>query len=490
MKNNIKKAFASSLIFLFFCLGACNDKEFIDLKSPTALSPLDYYKTETQIKDAVTGTYAVLREVYSLNYTILAEMPSDNTITVSTNESFDGPFDKLSWTSTQSQIGSFWNSSYKLISRSNTVLSAIDGITFENDEVKKRYIGEVKFLRALMYFNLVRFFGDVPLVTKKIETEEEAYTYSRESAAKIYTQIIQDLTDAENILPTKYTKLDIGRTTKGAAQALLGKVYLQQKNWKSAISSLKKVIDSNVYTLLPNYADVFKVENNNNSEIIFAIQFTGGTNGEGSSFFIDFVPQGSGTTIVTGGIPGSQHLGTEDLFNAFEQGDLRKTITIRPFVVTPTYTQYYTYKFFEVALRGEGSQDWPVIRYSDVLLMYAEALNKDNNTSEALLSSSSTGSSINRVRTRAGLAELLATLTQSQLNLAIEKERRVELAFEGDRWLDLTRNKRFIPVMKDYKTKYNETTMQIDDNSGFKSLYPIPFRERQLNPNLSQNPGY
>jgi hypothetical protein len=141
-------------------------------------------------------------------------------------------------------------------------------------------------------------------------------------------------------------------------------------------------------------------------------------------------------------------------------------------------------------LRGEGSQDWPVIRYSDVLLMYAEALNKDNNTSEALLSSSSTGSSINRVRTRAGLAELLATLTQSQLNLAIEKERRVELAFEGDRWLDLTRNKRFIPVMKDYKTKYNETTMQIDDNSGFKSLYPIPFRERQLNPNLSQNPGY
>lgn len=481
-----------SLVFVLMagCIWASCTKDFIDLNSPSALPPGEYYKNEKQIKDALTGAYGALRTYYASDpYTIVAELPSDNTQTVAENESIVGNMDKLAWTSNTSQFSVVWNNSYNVIASCNIILGQIDPIAFSSSELKTRYIAETKFLRALMYFNLVRFFGDVPLVLKKVETEEEAYSFQRAASGEVYDQIEKDLAEAAGGLPVSYTGTDIGRATRGAALSLLGKVYLEQKKWVDAETTLKQVIDSKVYSLLPVYSDVFDVTKNNNSEIVFAIQFTGGTNAEGSNYFIDFLPAATGTTVVSaGGSPGNRHLGTKDLFDAFEPGDKRKSVAIKSFT-SGSNTYYYTLKFYENTARNEGSQDWPLIRYADVLLMYAEALNEEGKTGNALLPSTQNGP-LNMIRARAGLPEINATLSQTDARLVIEKERRVELCFEGHRLFDLRRTGRMVDVMTAFKSKYNVSTMQVDQGSAYKLLYPIPFREVQLNPKLGQNVGY
>lgn len=493
-KNNIH-----SLLLLIVLLGtAC--KKAINLVPDDQIAATQYYKTPLDIDNALIGAYGNLREIYN-NFYKLAEYPSDNTRTYAESESDSGPFDKFNWLTNNNVIADNYRTGYKTIAAANIVLDRVEGVTYTDANQKKRVIAEAKFLRALMYFNLVRYFGDVPLVLKELTTEAEALAFTRTPVAQVYGQIEKDLTEAApDLLATTLTAAgaptaNAGRATTGAAKSLLGKVYLQQKKWALAATVLGEVVASNVYSILPNVNNVFGLGNDNNSEIVFAAQYAATGNAEGNSYVYVFVPQPS--TGITGVTGASFNSGTLDLFDAFEERpgstlaaplyDLRKGVYIAQYNAG-ALIYYYAKKFvYPVTAPNEGANDWPILRYADVLLMYAEALNNTGRQDLAI-------PLINQIRLRAGLVPKAATMTTEETQLAIEKERRVELCFEGHRWYDLIRWGKAVSTMQAFKLKYTPNdplNAQIDIlGKDFKLLYPIPAREIQLNPNLKQNPGY
>lgn len=473
MKTHYKILF-SALVLLH---SGCSD--FVDLNPPTIVRQDQYFKTQSDFTAAVNGLYSSLRGYYG-NFYQFAELPSDNTEANGYNLA-SADLDQLTWLTNTSSIQSLWLNSYSTIARANIILDRIDAITMDGT-LKEQYKGEAKFVRALMYFNLVQFFGDVPLPLKELQTEEEAYTYARENVGKVYAQIQTDLLEAISALPVDYNASNKGKVTKGAAMGLLGKVYITNKQFAEGAAILKTLVESNTYALLEKYEDVFRVDNPFNKEILFSVQYLGNGNGEGSNFSISFAPFGSGTEITSGGNPAGSNQGTLDLFNAFETGDNRKNVSIMRY---PTTGDPYTRKFLDKPIaNNEGNNDWPVLRYADVLLLYAEALNETGANTGVL-------TPLNAIRTRAGLAAF-PTGSQAELRDLIQKERRVELCFEGHRWFDLLRTKQMLPVMSQYKKKYEGKAYLVEyyQVSEPKYLFPIPFRERSLNPTLTQNNGY
>lgn len=469
-----------AILVLGGLIASCSD--FVDIESPTTVRQDSYFKSVSDFTAAVNGMYNGLRGYYSSFY-LLAEIPSDNA-QINGYTLAQGPLDQLNWLPSTAEIQNQWVNSYSIIARCNTILERIG--QFDMDPgLKKQYQGEARFTRALVYFNLVRFFGDVPLVLKSIESEEEAYTFLRTPVQDVYSQIQSDLLFAADNLPGKYDSNNIGRVTSGAALSLLGKVYVTKGEFDQALPVLNQVVTSNLYKLLPDYEKVFDVGNKNNEEIIFDVQYLGGAGfGEGSNFSIAFAPAGSGTEITSGGSPGSANSGTLDLYNAFEAGDLRKKVSIA-FWPSPD-SLYYTLKFKDRPIAAnEGKSNWPVIRYADILLLLSETRNETGDVAGAL-------NSLNQVRARAGLP-VLNDAGQAELRQAIQRERRVELCFEGHRWFDLLRTGTMLSTMRSYKEKYLKyggylvVNYDITDN---KVLFPIPFREVSVNPGLVQNPGY
>jgi hypothetical protein len=391
-------------------------------------------------------------------------------------------FDKFYLRTTNPLLAERWSDGYKGIYRCNTVLDRIVAVPMD-ETLKKRITGEAKFLRALMYFNLVRMFGDVPLVLKEITDTNEGYTYGRAPVAEVYAQIIGDLSEAELLLPVEYSSANVGRATSGAAKALLGKVYLTRKLYTDAEAKLKEVVDMEnlgIYALLPTYADVFKTANKNGKESVFAVQYKKGNLGEGSGFANLYAPQVSGNAVIPFGGDGNNRP-TTDLENAYEPGDIRKDISMATGYTNEQGTRvdfYYIKKYADLpAVKYDSEDNWPVIRFADVLLMYAEALNETGKITEAL-------PFLNRVRVRATLPEKEA-LTQSEMRLALEQERRVELAFEGHRWFDLVRTGRALEVLNGKAQAIGLTTQLTENNL----IFPIPQSQIDVNPSLiKQNP--
>jgi len=455
--------------------------EFVNLTPQDVIPVAGFYKTEADIRAALTGTYGNLRGIYN-NFWQFTEMPSDNTRSFGESEVALGEFDRLTWRSTTGGVSTAWTDAYRTIANANVVIERSGAVTM-TDALRNQYMGEAKFLRALMYFNLVRLFGDVPLILTEIKTEADAYTFKREATAAVYAQIEKDLLDAEKVLPAKFTGVNIGRATSGAAKSLLGKAYLQQKKWTEAAAKLAEVIAANTYRILPAYTDVFGLGKDNNDEIVFAVQYVGGGFGEGNTFVHNFAPQPSGTSIVAV-TANSHNVGTRDLYDAFGPGDIRRDAFMGIFTRNPD-VYYWTKKFvYNIAQQNEGENDWPVIRYADVVLMYAEALNNNGKTDAAL-------TQLHLTRKRAGLPELKG-LTKADTQLAVELERRLELCFEGHRWHDLIRWGKEVSTMQAFKAKY-ATIDVLNANISItadRKLFPIPFRETSLNASLVQNPGY
>ena len=252
-----------------------------------------------------------------------------------------------------------------------------------------------------MYFNLVRTFGDVPLVLEVINNPSEGYAYGREATGNVYEQIVSDLREAGAVLPEQVASAEIGRATRGAAMALLGKVYLTLGQWDLAAQTLKALIGMGTYQLLPNYANLFGASNENSRESIFEVQFKKGSSGEGSPYTNQFAPIGSGTAVTGLGNPLGQNIPTDAIVAAYETGDLRKnasmqtTYTLNGNTVTHNYVAKY---LGQPAANLDSDNNWIVLRYADVLLMYAEALNELGFAAngEAFLY-------LNQVRKRAGL---------------------------------------------------------------------------------------
>ncbi len=460
---------------------------FLDLAPVSQLNANNFYKTEEDIKTALTATYGALQYpgLYYSSMHVIGDLRSDDTWIPNPNAGANlQEVDEFKNNSFNTISSTTWSAHYQGIQSANIVVGRIGNISMD-ESVKARLTGEAKFLRALMYFNLVRIFGDVPLVLEIIGNPSEGYSYKRESAEKVYAAIIQDLTEAESVLPEKYGAGDLGRATKGAATALLGKVYLTRKDWALAARKLKALIDQGTYQLLPQYADVFGIANENNRESIFEVQFKKGSSGEGSPFTNQFAPIGSGTVITGVGNPLGQNIPTDALAAAYDSSDLRKGVSMQNSYVLngSTVKHNYVAKYLGVpAANLDSDNNWIVLRYADVLLMYAEALNELGYAPDA-----EAFAYLNQIRKRAGLAPKTSTHTDSSLRvssqaafrLAIEQERRLELAFEGHRWFDLIRTGRATTLL-------GPLGMQTHH-----ALFPIPDSQIEINPALmTQNPGY
>jgi starch-binding outer membrane protein, SusD/RagB family len=470
-----------------FMITACK-KSFLDLKPISSVTTDNFYQNANDIKNAVNGVYAALQlpGVSTSSY-IFGDIRSDDSQPVASGSVTDqDEFDRFYIRTTNPFILARWNDSYRAISRCNAVLDRIGAIEMD-PALKSRNTAEVKFVRALVYFNLVRTYGKVPLVLTEIKNPDAGYEYGRNEIAEVYMQIEKDLTEAAAALPLSYTGNDIGRVTQGAAKALLGKVLLTEKKYSEAAAKLKEVITSNAYQLLPNYADVFRVSNKNNKESVFEIQFRSGGVGEGNPWPNSFAPENSGNAVIPFGGDGNNQP-TPDMVNAYEPSDARKAVTVATSYVNAggqTIPYYHVRKYVDVpATKNDNGNNIPVIRYADVLLMYAEALNEVGyqGNGEAMFY-------LNEVRKRANLTPRTATdlPNQDAFRLAIEHERRVELAFEGHRWFDLVRTGRAIVVMNSKKDMFG-LVRQINLND---MVFPLPQSQVDINRGkIVQNDGY
>ena len=478
-----------AIALLGFSFSSCSD--FLEQNPQTDLSENDFYKTADDILSAVNGAYSSLQEgdIYG-NWYVFGEIPSDNTRNqLSGSVTTQNEFDQFYIDTQNSMIASFWKAAYKVINRTNTVLGRIDGIEI-NAELANRYKLECKFIRALMYFNLVRVYGDVPLVLKEISISE-SYDILREPKENVYNQIIADLKEAQG-LPVSYSTAEDGRATQGAAKALLADVYTTLHKYAEAETILAEIINSGRYSLLENtpgslnidgYKNVFSPVNHNSKEGIFEIQFLKGGYGEGSNYANNFAPENSGTNVVAVGGTGGNNIPEMDIYNAYEEGDLR-----RDFSMSLGYydnrknnewvESRYVCKFMDVPYQNnDASNNYPVIRYADVILMYAEALNQNGKTAEACKYLNMTRRRGFGYQTTETSPVDLQTTDKAQFALMVEQERRVELAFENHRWFDLIRTGRAVEVMKSKGFSLNETNL----------ICPIPQKQIDVNPKLTQN---
>ena len=486
-------------IVSLFIICSCSH-DFLEIYPDTTLSEGNFYQSEEQFIILANGCYIPLREYEKNTHWVISELISDNTsfqYNNRTGEAVRGVIDQFIITSDNRAYADFWNLSYNGINRCNKLLLEIERpeVTWSDLAYKNRSTGEALFLRSLYYFNLVRQFGGVPLVLTPISAAE-ALQIGRSTEEEVYTSIVNDLSAAIAQFEGAESLNENGRANLYSSYALLGKVYLTLKDYSKAESALKKVIDSNKYALLPNYADLFNPGNKDFKETIFSVQYSE-TNRELSNRFIFmFAPWTSAGSITMrpsiNMTSAGWNMPTTDLLNAFEEGDLRKNVSIKiwngPDWDGVVRDIPYTGKFQRPisAPDDRTGDNFPVLRYSDVLLMYAEALNEQGRTGEAI-------TYVQQVRDRAGLKEPLSGYDKTALGDLIAKERQVEFCFENQRWYDIKRTGKAIEVMtahgqreKAEKDFLFSSAYQMD---AYKVSAPLP-AEQILISGLEQNPGY
>ncbi|GAA3580601.1 RagB/SusD family nutrient uptake outer membrane protein [Snuella lapsa] len=488
----MKKIVIIFILTIIF-ISCSNELDLAPISTPSAAN---FLKSAADVDVAVNAAYDALQQqgLYgeSLNY--LFEVRSDN----SDESSLGGrggivsDIDLFSVRSSNAVLEATWKDAYLGIQRCNAILNRIEDIDDMDASTKSIRKGEVQFIRGLIYFNLVRVFGDVPLVVTETIDPFDAFGEGRDTAASVYAQIVTDLTAAASALPASQSV--VGKTTKGAAYALLGKVELTLGNYSEAIAALGNV---NGYSLVPNYADIFGESNENNQESIFEVQYESGKGssfsvngegtgiGEGSVYSNLFGPFGGGALVVNGSSNGSNRP-TQDLWDSYDPADIRRDVNIGQFGVDNVLYP----KKLVAATAGplDSGINSIVLRYADVILMHAEALNE-----QGYVADGPAFDLINQIRNRAGLADLTsATVTnQAEFRLAIENERRWELAFENHRWPDLVRTGRAVEVMNGHETNTGGVPVTLNNISGNQLIYPVPQSEIDTNPALlPQNPGY
>ncbi len=500
IKGNSKKILMLVIISLFL-----NCDNVLDEKVKTFYTEDTFYQTKEDAFLAINGIYGHLggtfdsapnaNGFYFANYWTANAVMSDNG-----QENIPGsPFDEMSkfvLTPENAVVSQIWSNIYLSINAANLAIIHIPDIDMD-EALKNELMGEAYFMRGLLYFELVRFYGDVPLQlepTKKFESD--AYL-PRSPKADVYAQIFDDLGKAESKLPEIQTGDDKGRPTTWSAKAYIATAALQQgSDYPLAKSKLEEIINSGQFGLWADYADVFKIANNDGKESVFSISFLMGndinsTLWEGGHLVFRTLPGG-----VYGGQPngGGLESPTLDLYNAFEDQDRRKEVDfmtqdiIKGKVVDFGGPQMIKYWDREAEpLVNNTENDLQLVRYAGVLLMYAEVLNEINqgSTPAAL-------DAINQVRRRARFADgaerpgVLPDLTAmgyDSFKSAILHERRLELCWEGHRWFDLVRFGKLAE-----KVKLAKPDSQVTEPRN--ELLPIPQRERDINKKLEQNPGY
>ena len=476
-------------VFVFTIVSSCSD-DFVDVESLDPNSE-DFFNDEADYQDALIGAYDLLQSSY-INV-MLGEIASNNTLAggESANDVIGiQEIDDMIHTPVNQQLRDIWSWMYAGVNRSNYIMEFQDKTDFPG---KNEVLAQARFLRAYYYFELVKWFGDVPfLVDKRIQFGDQ-FEIDRTPKAEIYAQIELDLIYAAENLPVSWDAGETGRATKGAAQALLGKAYLFQQKFSDAANALEQVI-AGPYDLVTDYNSIFELDGENNIESVFEVQYT---DKEGAGFGCLQCSEGN-VAVGFNGIRNytgpdfnsgfSFNVPTQESADQYEAADLRKDVAILDIVAWSasngaTYAEGYEHTGFYnrkyIARKGglntgdanlTNPNNYRAIRFADVLLMAAEANNRGG------LDEGKAQSYLNRVRVRAGLAAL--TETGSALTNAILQERRLELLGEGHQFFDLVRTGRAAQEIQGFTSGKNE-------------LFPIPSIEIELaGDRWAQNPGY
>jgi len=488
--NNIQRWCTVGLLSTVLIASSCK-KSFLDVPPQGQQPAVQFWQTEADAIKAVNSIYANLRSYNNVAFPalVIESVGADEADKGSTptDATFWNLYDTFTVTSTEGSLQAFWTGQYQNIELCNQVLDNVPGITMDA-ALKTRILAEAKFVRAYSYFRLVRAYGDVPL-RLTIPKDATEYNIPRATKAAVYAQIELDLTDAAAALPQSYGSADLGRATKGAALGMHAKVAMYQKKWADVLTYTNQVLGLG-YSLYPDFEQSFRYNHENNAESVFEIQaeILQGNAGASNSQF----SQVQGVAGVTGGGWGFNSPSAV-LAAAFETGDPRRDATIifrgettpeGDVIPTTTPNERYNQKSYVpfsqfVSGFNEGAQqNIRVLRFSDVLLMNAEAANETGNTALAL-------NSLNKVRARArganaGILADVNTTDQTALRSAIYKERQVELAMENDRYFDVIRQGRGAEVfgVKGWKANKNE-------------VWPVPQTEIDLSGGLlTQNTGY
>lgn len=511
--NKIHIFRVTAVAFALTMLGSCST-DFIDLQHPNAVAATSYYRNENDVLLAVNGIYQSLRSGNSIGESsaLFNEERSDNAGRNDNQSNAGEPFqfNDFSLLPSNTYLKSHWLGLYQTISRSNQVLEGIDKVTFSDPQLKEQYQAEARFLRALIYFELVRKWGDVPLVTTPLNTTSEvAASTFREKQETVYALIVSDLQAVvASPLPNLQNAANKGRVSKAAGNALLGKVYLTMATTLDAANQTTNLNQAKTYLMaaytmrqfgqlkeIP-YADVFDVAKKTaNPELIFQI-----VNKQGDINYASAIArnnQAKGETINSLFTSGGSGTNVKpDLVNAFEESDKRKDFSVK-YANDPIVKDYFITKFRDnsaaATTNGYGGNDWILLRYADVILMLAEV--------NLYLGDEVTATGyLDQVRERAGVPlyqvsknDPAYSAKYPTLKLAILHERRVELAFENQRWYDLLRFFTTEELVNYFKAK-SQASYGLAKLSNFGTkdrYYPIPFDEVKLNPEtMYQNPGY
>lgn len=509
---------------LFLCvtgvvlmLSSCN-KSFIELTPQSAITDGNFFKTESDFQQALNGAYEPIRSaITGKSSWIMGELRSDNTHyeQAIAGQYIEAAIAIANFLDDAANVNSnekYFNL-YTGVARTNAILGRIAGAGLKSD-VESSITGQAKFLRALYYFELAQYYGGVSLYKSEVKTPSESYL-PRASRDEVYAFVQTDVQEAISKLGNAAFP-QTGRATKGSAKMLLAKLYMVKKEYANAEKELKDIAGMG-YTLNTDYAANFDPTTKNSKESIFEAQYQAGNQGQQSFFTYFFLPSSLNLAPITGAtannsafdaLSGGWNIPTPEMIAAYEKGDKRLDASIgvaegtgptgsfapealksivdykapagktgKPFV--KKYLSQHTVPF-------NTNNNWPIYRYSDALLLLAEALNEQNKAGEAL-------PLLNQVRSRAGLVASTQS-SQTALRDAIAKERRVELAFENHRWLDLVRTGKAVEVMTAngayMKSLFPSLLPSTYNVSANRLVFPIPTRELQINGQLTQNAGY
>lgn len=490
MKKIIITLILSAAIFV-----SCTELE----TTPTSFVTEDnYFNTKDDAVASVTAVYASLsldpgeQSLFGRNLYFLTDMASDYAAAgVSATNPQVRALSSLTHDATSDRVQVAWRQIYAGINRANVSIDNIPKVS-GSDIIKTRLINEAKFIRGLLYFQAVRLWGGVPIVLHEpTSIQLESLKSKRATVDEVYAQIISDLTDAEN-LPATYSAADAGRATSGAAKAILAKVYLTRKDWPNTILKAKEVINGGYgYALFENFQDIFTKTKKNGKEHIFSVQFEPNQAGNGSS---GSTFQATSFTGFTATEPADIISDVALFYDIYAAGDVRRDVSYKKQLLNPATGTLYTFpkpifsKYLDLTYLATPSNvaiNFPVIRYADILLSLAEAINEQGApTAEAY-------DLINQVRRRAFGKPIntpdatvdLSGLTQAPFRAAIQEERKKEFVQEGQRWFDLVRWGTLVTEVKKITAK--------NSVSERNNLYPIPQSERNIDPvGLPQNPGY
>lgn len=502
--------FIISSLLVILSFAGCED--FLKDKPESILGQVNFFTTPERINQGVLGCYAGMKPIMNDEW-MFTELRSDNTCVSATTSSSTRRQEltniaHFALLPSEVAIKDYWYNTFQNISNINAILPSVqDNSYVTNENLRAQYEAELRFMRAYHYFTLVNLFGDMFKVTSVIGPLE-AKNIVRSPVSEIYNDIIiPDLKIAAENAPSSYTGNDIGRITKWAAKSLLAKAYMQlggSENLALAKPLLQEVLNDSPHGLLSNFADIFDTGNEMNKEIIFAIRYKGGNTNNGSPFWGYFAPQYS--NLLAAGTPDGDNNPTFEIMSLFNSDtlDSRTAASFNLYYRSSTRFASYITKYMDknIQISENAENDWIVIRYADIELLYAEVLAQDGNFASANIP-------VNDVRRRAGEADLAPFTSRTMALDSVYYERRLELAFENHRWFDLLRmNKSYndpnkaMDILKrhtfitDWTQLYSTfNPLPVPNEANYVNdhlLLPIPQYEIDANNKMpiSQNPGY